>query len=105
MRYLSDDGKVFNTKEECDEYEAALKEHDRLKEEEAELKKRNDELKKLSDKYEIILKELEGLGSEIDRYKKKYSSKDTKKTKETKKTYDEDDLAESFADLLMNYFN
>ena len=104
MRFLSDDGKVFNTKEECDEYEAALKEKSRLKEEEAELKKRNEELKKIVDKQATLLKQVQALKDEIDGYSKKYGSKLKNKDKSSS-SKSEDELAEAFADLLMNYFN
>lgn len=64
MRYMSDDGKVFNTEQECYEYEEQVKEKTADKERlEAERQKKLNEINK---KY----KELQEL---ISGYEKKYS--------------------------------
>lgn len=113
MRFLTDDGKVFNTEEECKEYEAELKKREDLKKEEAELKKRNEELKALSDKYDKILEELKAVGKDLDAYKNKYPEKTTKKKSSDavhshpsdKNTSDTvRDYADSFAQMLLDYF-
>ncbi len=64
MRYMSDDGKVFNTEQECYEYEEQVKEKTADKERlEAERQKKLNEINK---KY----KELQEL---ISGYEKEYS--------------------------------
>jgi len=104
MRFLSDDGKVFNTKEECDEYEQALKEKEQLDKEAEELKKRNDELRKLEKRYEAILKDLKSLGSDFDTYKKQYPPRLTKDKNKDKKEYEEA-VSSPLIDILMDYFS
>lgn len=61
MRYLSDDGKVFNTEEECYEYEQKVKAQ-KIKREKLE-NERNVRLEAINKKY----KELQDLFSEYER--------------------------------------
>lgn len=61
MRYISDDNKVFNTEQECLEYEQNLK-NERLKREALE-KKRKDRLDAINNKYQ----ELQSLISEFEK--------------------------------------
>lgn len=65
MRYISDDGKVFNTEQECCEYENLQKkrlEEEKLKKEKLEME-RKDRLNVINKKYE----ELQRLVSEYGR--------------------------------------
>ena len=64
MKYISDDGKVFNTEQECCEYEQQV-ENKRAKREQLE-KERQDRLCAINKKYE----ELQNMLSE---YEKDYS--------------------------------
>ena len=64
MKYLSDDGKVFNTQEECNDYESQIKRREveakarqKLLEENKksryeEIQNKNEELERLIDSYE-----------------------------------------------------
>lgn len=61
MRYISDDGKVFNTEQECCEHEQNVK-NQRIKREQLE-KERNDRLAVINKKYE----ELQNLLSEFEK--------------------------------------
>lgn len=61
MRYISEDGKVFNTEQECCEYERAI-ESKRHKREQLE-KERQDRLSAINKKYE----ELNDLISEYEK--------------------------------------
>lgn len=61
MRYISDDGKVFNTEQECCEYEQYV-EKQKVKREKLE-KERKDKLGTINKKYE----ELQKLLSEYER--------------------------------------
>lgn len=61
MRYISDDGKVFNTEQECCEYEQKI-ESERVKKEKSE-KERKDRLATINKKYE----ELQNLLSEFEK--------------------------------------
>lgn len=61
MRYISDDGKVFNTEQECCEYEQRV-EKQKVEKEKLE-KERKDRLDTINKKYE----ELQRLLSEYDR--------------------------------------
>ena len=61
MRYISDDGKVFNTEQECCEYEQHVK-NERVKKERLE-KERQDRLSAINKKYE----ELQDLLSEYEK--------------------------------------
>lgn len=51
MRYLSDDGKVFQTEQECLEYEKKQKIDQARKAMAAEIDKRRQELEKLTEEY------------------------------------------------------
>ena len=51
MRYLSDDGKVFQTEQECLEYEKKQKIDHARKAMAAEIDKRRQELEKLTEEY------------------------------------------------------
>lgn len=106
MRYLTDDGKVFNTAEECKEYEEALKERDRLSQEEKELKKRNEDLKKISDKYDKILEQVGNITRELNEYKRKYGKSNISSSEVKAHSHNsiEDDASFSLADLLLDYF-
>lgn len=61
MRYISDDGKVFNTEQQCCEYERQV-ENQIAKREQLE-KERQDRLKSINKKYE----ELQNLLSEYEK--------------------------------------
>lgn len=61
MRYVSDDGKVFDTERECDEYEQHIK-SERNKREQLE-RERQERLEVINRKY----KELQNLISEYER--------------------------------------
>lgn len=61
MRYISDDGRVFNTEQQCCEYEQHL-EDQRVKREQLE-KERQDRLEAINKKYE----ELQNLLSEYEK--------------------------------------
>lgn len=72
MRFLSEDGKLFNTEEECKEHEESLK---KQKEKEAEELKRAEQakdLKKVMDQLEEVNKKMDELNEAIERYEKKY---------------------------------
>lgn len=57
MRYISDDNKIFNTEQECLEYENLLKKHDedRIRKEKLE-RERPDRLKEINKKYDELQK-------------------------------------------------
>ena len=63
MRYISDDGKVFNTEQECCEYEQKIKQ-ERIKKEKLEIERQN-RLNSINKKYEDLQKD-------ISDYKEKY---------------------------------
>lgn len=65
MRYISDDGKIFNTEQECCEYEQKLKE-ERIKKEELQ--------KKQKERYDCIRKHHKELMDEIHSYENDYKS-------------------------------
>ena len=76
MRYISDDGKVFNTETECIDYESEIKrkqEEERCKME-AEIAKRNELNKIQKDRYNTIQKHKKELIKEIRDYQKDYNS-------------------------------
>ena len=76
MRFVSDDGKVFNTMDECTEYESTLKrkqEEERRKREE-EIARKNELKKKQQERYESIQKHKNELLNEISEYQKDYGS-------------------------------
>lgn len=69
MRYISDDGKVFNTELECLEHENTEKkrlEEERIKKEEIK--------KKQKERYDSICKHHKELINEIHSYEKDYNS-------------------------------
>lgn len=68
MRYISDDGKVFNTEQECREYERGI-EVEKAKREKLELEKQN--------RLEVINKKYEELQKLISEYSKDYGVKQT----------------------------
>ena len=75
-RFKSDDGKVFNTIDECTEYENKIKrkhEEERRKKEE-EIARRNELKKKQQERYESIQKHKKELLNEINEYQKDYIS-------------------------------
>lgn len=75
MRYLSDDGKVFGTQNECVEYEEAIRrkqEEERRKIEE-EIARKNELKKKQQDRYDSIQKHKKELLNEISDFKKDYN--------------------------------
>lgn len=63
MRYISDDGKVFNTEYECCEYEKNI-EQERIRKEKLEMERQN--------RLDSINKKYEDLQKEISEYKKDY---------------------------------
>lgn len=56
MRYISDDGKVFNTEQECCEHEQKL-EQERIKKEKLEMDRQN-RLDSINKKYEDLQKDI-----------------------------------------------
>ncbi len=66
MRYLSNDGKVFNTERECCEHEKII-ENERINREKLELEKQN--------RLEVINKKYEELQKLISEYGKDYGIK------------------------------
>ena len=110
MRFLSDDGKVFNTQEECKEWEDAKKERELLKEKEAEMKQKRDELKALSDRYSKILDELNTLHKDLNKYENENKSTKTVYHTHPKKEeeYDECDgdcKNCTIEDFIMDFFS
>lgn len=65
MRYISDDGKVFNTEQECCEYEQKI---------ETERVKRDEFVKKKKERYENIQKHHKMLMDEIHDFENDYNS-------------------------------
>lgn len=63
MRYISDDGKVFNTEKECYEYEQKI-EVERVKRDKLEMERQN--------RLDSINKKYEDLQEEISEYRKDY---------------------------------
>ena len=69
MRYISDDGKVFNTEMECAEYENVL----RKKHDEENQKREEERLEKERQKrFELIKKHHNELNKEIQSYQRDY---------------------------------
>lgn len=68
MRYISDDGKVFNTEQECCEYENRIK-----REKEEELKRKEKLEMERKNRLDIINKKYEDLQKLIADYQKDYS--------------------------------
>lgn len=67
MRYISDDGKVFNTEYECCEYENNLK-----KQREEERMRQEKLAKEKQERYDAIIKHEKELADEIHAYEKDY---------------------------------
>ena len=67
MRYISDDGKVFNTEHECCEHEQRI-EQERIRREKLEMERKN--------RLDSINKKYEDLQKDVFEYKKDYG--DTK---------------------------
>ena len=70
MRYISDDGKVFNTEQDCLEHENSEKkriEEERIKKEQFEIERKK-LLKEVNDLYNT-------LEEKVDEYEKKYGSR------------------------------
>lgn len=74
MRYVSDDGKVFNTEVECTEYENVLKKkHDEENRKREEERLRKEKLEKeRQERFELIKKHQKELNEEIQSYQKDY---------------------------------
>lgn len=66
MRYISDDGKVFNTEQECCEYEQKI-EAERVKRDKLEIERQN--------RLDSINKKYEDLQKEISEYRKDYDTR------------------------------
>lgn len=66
MRYISDDGKVFNTEQECCEYEQRIKQ-ERVKKEKLEMERQN--------RLDSINKKYEDLQKDISEYRKNYGTR------------------------------
>lgn len=66
MRYISDDGKVFNTEQECCEHEKKL-EQERVKKEKLEMDRQN--------RLDSINKKYEDLQKDIFEYRKDYNTR------------------------------
>lgn len=64
MKYISEDGKVFNTEQECCEYEQKV-EKERIKREKLEMERQN-RLDSINKKYESLI-------NEISAYEKDYN--------------------------------
>lgn len=65
MKYISDDGKVFNTEHECLEHEKCLEEEKRRKEK-LEMERKN--------RLDSINKKYEDLQKDVSEYKKDYGN-------------------------------
>lgn len=65
MRYISDDGKVFNTERQCCEYEHKI-EQERVRKEKLEIERQN--------RLDSINKKYEDLQKEISEYRKDYGT-------------------------------
>lgn len=63
MRYISDDGKVFNTEQECCEHEQRI-EQERIKKEKLDMERQN--------RLDSINKKYEDLQKDIAEYRKDY---------------------------------
>ena len=92
MRFLSEDGKVFNTEEECKEHEKSVNESKKA----AEAREDIMHLSKLLDEMQKVYDELEDA---MDKYEKKYGTSFgdlAKKNNSPKKKSDEslDELIE-----------
>lgn len=70
MRYISDDGKVFNTEQECCEYEQSV-ENQRVKREQLE-KERQDRIGAINKKYEELQKLLSEYEKDYGVHQKPY---------------------------------
>lgn len=74
MRYISDDGKVFNTEQECTKYENDLRkkqdEENRRREEERIRKEKLE--KERQERFELIRKHQQELNDEIQSFQKDY---------------------------------
>lgn len=66
MRYISDNGKVFNTEQECCEYEQKI-EAERVKRDKLEMERQN--------RLDSINKKYEDLQEEISEYRKDYGTR------------------------------
>lgn len=66
MRYISDDGKIFSTEQQCSEYEKKLKEEEKKQEELR--KKQNERINKIRELGYSLMKE-------INDYEKDYDTK------------------------------
>lgn len=93
MRYLSDDGKVFNTADECKEYEDSKKKND----EREELKKKY--LRELRDEYVQLLSDINEWLDSYNDYLDKYPETKTN-AKKSEYYFDLDD----FLDFLCRSF-
>lgn len=74
MRYISDDGKIFNSEMECTEYENYMRKkqyEENRKREEERIKKEKLEKEK-QERFESIKKHQEELNKEIQSYQKDY---------------------------------
>lgn len=74
MRYISDDGKVFNTEHECTEWENDLrkrKEEQARKEEERRIKEEKLKAEKM-ERFDLIKKHKKELYEEIDSFQRDY---------------------------------
>ena len=85
MRFLSDDGKVFNTADECKEYEDSKKKND----EREELKKKY--LRELKDEYTKLLHNINEWLDSYNNYLDKYPEAKTN-DKKSEFYFDLDDL-------------
>lgn len=66
MRYISDDGKIFNTEQECCEYEQKIK-AERVKRDKLEMERQN--------RLDSINKKYEDLQKAISEYRKDYGTR------------------------------
>lgn len=75
MRFLSEDGKLFNTEDECIEHEKSVKKEKEQKEKEAEQAKKAEQakdLKQIMNLLDEVNKKMEELDEATSGYEKKY---------------------------------
>ena len=75
MRFLSEDGKLFNTEDECIEHEESVKKEKEQKEKEAEQAKKAEQakdLKQIMNLLDEVNKKMEELDEMTSKYEKKY---------------------------------
>ena len=70
MRFLSDDGKVFNTLDECKSHEAEVKKKS------IEEKEKEKEFRKLTSRADSIVEDINQWTEDFDKFENKYGTND-----------------------------